>query len=122
VFFLIMYLIPFWDLIPTLVMHKYYCSAQAGFWVYKTPEEWAEENPGILETLTAYEKPINANLSIGLVSQRNDQFGRLFDITEIGELSIKKQRTLVVDVKSGKILAENIDFSRGFGQLALGHD
>jgi hypothetical protein len=40
-----MYNLVFWDLIPTLVMHKYYCSTQAGFWVYKTPEQWLKENP-----------------------------------------------------------------------------
>ena len=33
----VMYNLVFWDLIPTLVMHKYYYSTQAGFWVYKTP-------------------------------------------------------------------------------------
>src|SRR5690606_32105074 len=48
-FFLIMYLIPFWDLIPTLIMHKYYCNTQAGLWIYKTPEEWISENPDSLD-------------------------------------------------------------------------
>jgi hypothetical protein len=43
----VMYNLVFWDLIPTLVMHKYYCSTQAGFWVYKTPEQWMKENPQI---------------------------------------------------------------------------
>lgn len=33
-------------------MHKYYCLSQAGFWVYKTPEQWVKENPGVMETLT----------------------------------------------------------------------
>lgn len=37
-----MYNLVFWDLIPTLVMHKHYCDTQAGFWVYKTPEQWKE--------------------------------------------------------------------------------
>lgn len=47
----IMYNLVFWDFIPTLVAHKYYCSTQAGFWVYKTPEQWREENPEILEKI-----------------------------------------------------------------------
>ena len=29
-----MYNMVFWDLIPTLAMHKYYCAAEAGLWVY----------------------------------------------------------------------------------------
>ncbi len=48
---LAMYLLPFWDLIPTVLLHKYRCATEAGFWVYKTPEQWAKENPGVLETL-----------------------------------------------------------------------
>ncbi len=46
-----MYNLVFWDLIPTLVMHKYYCATEAGFWLYKTPEQWVKENPGVMETL-----------------------------------------------------------------------
>jgi len=49
---LIMYHLVFWDFIPTLVVHKYYCATKAGFWVYKTPEQWKAENPGVAATLT----------------------------------------------------------------------
>lgn len=47
----VMYNLVFWDWIPTLAMHKYYCATQAGFWVYKTPEQWKAENPGKLEMM-----------------------------------------------------------------------
>jgi hypothetical protein len=50
---LVMYLIPFWDWIPTVAMHRNYCEKEAGFWVYKTPEQWKKENPGVMETLVA---------------------------------------------------------------------
>ncbi len=49
---LVMYHIPFWDIIPTLVVYKHYCKTKSGFWVYKTPEQWKVENPGVAETLT----------------------------------------------------------------------
>lgn len=49
---LAMYNLMFWDLIPTLLIHNYYCASEAGFWVYKTPEQWVKENPGVLETLS----------------------------------------------------------------------
>jgi hypothetical protein len=52
-----MYNLVFWDLIPTLVMHKYYCATEAGFWVYKTPEQWVKENPGVAETLSLSHLP-----------------------------------------------------------------
>ncbi len=43
----VMFLIPFWDWIPTVAAHKYYCATEAGFWVYKTPEQWKRENPNM---------------------------------------------------------------------------
>ncbi len=52
-----MYNLVFWDLIPTLAMHKYYCATEAGFWVYKTPEQWVKENPGVAETLSMSHLP-----------------------------------------------------------------
>ena len=47
----LLYLAVFWDHIPTVLVHKYYCETEAGFWVYKTPEQWKKENPGVMETL-----------------------------------------------------------------------
>ena len=45
---LVMYNLVFWDWIPVYVMHKYYCSTEAGFWVYKSPEQWINENPDMV--------------------------------------------------------------------------
>lgn len=42
----VMYNLMFWDWIPTVVAHKYLCATQSGFWVYKTLDQWKEENPG----------------------------------------------------------------------------
>ena len=50
--FLVVFLPIFWDWIPTVVAHKYYCATEAGFWIYKTPEQWNKENPGVMEELT----------------------------------------------------------------------
>lgn len=41
----VMYNLVFWDWIPVYVAHKYYCATQAGFWMYKSPEQWIKENP-----------------------------------------------------------------------------
>lgn len=43
---LAMFLIPCWDWMPTVVAHKYYCEKEAGFWVYKSLNQWKAENPG----------------------------------------------------------------------------
>ena len=50
---IVMYLIPFWDWIPTVAVHHYYCAKESGFWVYKTLDQWKVENPGVAETLVA---------------------------------------------------------------------
>src|SRR5260221_102222 len=48
---LVMYLIPCWDWIPTVVSQQYYSATEGGFWTYKTPEQWIRENPRMMETL-----------------------------------------------------------------------
>jgi hypothetical protein len=49
---LFMYLLVAWEQIPTFVVGRYYCATQAGLTVYKTPEQWVAENPGVEEVLT----------------------------------------------------------------------
>jgi hypothetical protein len=44
----IMYNLVFWDFLPTLLVHQYYCKKDAGFWVYKTAEQWRKENPDVV--------------------------------------------------------------------------
>ena len=122
----VMYNLVFWDLIPTLVMHKYYCSTQAGFWVYKTPEQWKKENPEV----TAEDlKPLGENpnemphevLNAGTfeaisVTKINNRIFNAFDSEEIKSLvPMTKNVDYFYDIKSGKKIAELIDFSSGYG-------
>jgi len=118
---LVMYLIPFWDLIPTLVTHKHHCETQAGFTVYKNSEQWAAENPGVLETLTPSKKYVRLDLPIGHGSQKNNRFGYIFEKIDIDTLSLREHRSIIVDLKTQEIISENIDFSRGYGAIGLGH-
>lgn len=53
----VMYLIPFWDWLPSVMTHKYYCSTNSGFFVYKSIEKWEEENPGTLKNLSKTHLP-----------------------------------------------------------------
>lgn len=120
IFFLVMYLIPFWDLIPTLVMHKYYCSTQAGFWVYKTPEEWSQENPGVINKLHPYKTRIPLNLPVGNVYQINDRFGSISSIEKISYFPIRKSLLIILDIETKEKIYEKINFVRGYGQLSVG--
>ena len=113
--FLVVFLPIFWDWIPTVVAHKYYCATEAGFWVYKTPEQWMKENPGVMETLVVNKSPalvshegnqdswIDAemlNQRIKMVSKRN---GPLF-------LYRWRWEGEWVDSKNNEVLARYVDF------------
>lgn len=120
VFFLIMYLIPFWDLIPTLVMHKYYCSTQAGFWVYKTPDEWVTENSDIANTLKNYDK---SNIeSLGNNRQKyhiNERFVEEINRSiEVFHAVSRTEKTLR-DKKTNQVLAKRTDFFFGAGMSSI---
>lgn len=109
----VMYWPAFGDLIPTLWAHKQLCAKEAGFKVYVTPEQWAEENPGVLETLIPYEKyTAKNNIEFG-----NERIGMVFDIYPFEDFAVQKKVTKIIDVNTKKILLEDIDFVRGYGKL-----
>lgn len=116
--FLAMYWPAFGDLIPTLWAHKQLCEKEAGFKVYITPEHWEEENPGVLDTLYPYEKYIE----VGEGRLENDRFMTSFKIHDYLYPPIKKYTDKIYDVETNEVLAERIDFSRGYGNLSLGLD
>ena len=65
---LVMYLIPFWDLLPTIVADQYNCARYAGLFVYRTVDRWKELNPGVLETLSLTHLPEDRRIEL----DRND--------------------------------------------------
>ncbi len=109
----VMYWPAFGDLVPTLLAHKQLCEKEAGFNVYVTPEQWEKDNPGVLETLVPYEKyTAKGNLEFG-----NERIGMTFDVYSYKDLAVRKEVEKIIDVKTNKVLSENIDFSRGYGSL-----
>lgn len=113
-----MYNLVFWDLIPTLVMHKYYCSTQAGFWPYKTFEQWDAENPGVAATLNSKIKPRDAEQTSAsdpggiLRNWYNTRFYK-------EKLRTRKVGTIVrieekfIDATTNSTLSKTITFVRG---------
>ena len=108
-----MYNLVFWDLIPTLLMHKYYCSTQAGFWVYKTPEQWVKENPGVLEKLPAYDDGRSQELGPTHTSYPLNQRISWQHRVAPAFLGIGKFEEILVDEKNGEVLAKEIYFRAG---------
>jgi hypothetical protein len=116
----VMYNLVFWDLIPTLVMHKYYCATQAGFWVYKTPVQWGRENPEMMGKLARSLEPKKIEkLPNGIkrywLTQRfyNDILQKKVF------LSVSKRETTFYDAKTKELISKSTNFYRGVGNLMV---
>jgi len=122
--FLLVYLPVFWDWIPTVATHQYYCAKESGFWVYKTLDQWNAENPGVMETLVYnkgepssrqgdmqnYVDTYFVNQRINWVVKHNGKF--LFN-------RWRYERELL-DNKNSQVLARYIDFSTSQEQRQAG--
>jgi hypothetical protein len=110
---LVMYHLMFWDLIPALLLHKYYCSTEAGFWVYKTPEQWVEEN---LEG--SGECSATAHSEIAPVSMETKRIvltNRFFKEVRHSSIfpSLGRSEEILYDGKTGEQIAKSIQFVLG---------
>lgn len=118
----VMYNLVFWDLIPTLVMHKYYCATQAGFWVYKTPEQWRAENPSMKEGLSSEnkvpldykeEKIINGVMT-AISLNKKTKIMLVTTITSLAPLlNSWKREAMLIDTSKNFKLTKNISFMAG---------
>ena len=105
----------FWDWIPTVATHQYYCAKEAGFWVYKTPEQWKAENPGVMETLVANNVPVlvfhegdqNSWTDVEMLNQRIKMMSK-----RNGPFFLHRWRWEGewVDSKNNEVLARYVDF------------
>jgi len=110
---LVMYLLVFWDWIPTVIMYRYDCSTRAGFTVYKSLDEWKQENPGVIETL----HPIDNAAWITTGSKRRVPLNQRFawgTITTSHPFYIREREERIVDIRTGEVLARYIDFYTDF--------
>ncbi|MDE2309287.1 MAG: hypothetical protein KGL01_00480 [Betaproteobacteria bacterium] len=118
--FLIVYLPVFWDFIPTLVVHQYYCAKDSGFWVYKTLDQWKAENPGVMEGLHQILQP-NQRMPYSDLSILDERFAIETHRREpVPLLSTQIAERLLVDRKTGEVLAKGVDVGSGYGNLAVG--
>lgn len=113
-----MYLLVFWDHIPTVLMYKHYCGKEAGLTVYKTLEQWKAENPGAAEKLVA--RRANAIHSDGKTRfELNQRFDWVISTTKL-PLFLYRRTELLVDQQTRETLAELRDFSTGIKNIELG--
>jgi hypothetical protein len=125
---LLMYMIPFWDWVPTVALHQFYCAKDSGFWVYKSLDQWKAENPKVMEGLVTYNKnPGEFNVNWPSEHKRRSD-GRQKEITEhINErfdeivswedvssiLLIIRRENVFLDVKNNEVIARYVDFGTG---------
>lgn len=120
---IIMYNLVFWDWLPTLIEQKYYCTTQAGFWIYETFDEWDKANPGVRESLkkvwqegspSKYEI-IDDGHGLMHIFILNDRFERVVIRRDCSKLlPIIRTEDKIIDIREDKILARYVDFSTGY--------
>jgi hypothetical protein len=119
--FLIVYLPVFWDWLPTVAVHQYYCAKDSGFWVYKTLDQWKKENPGVMEGLVVL--PSVQATPYGDLQIMNDRFAiETYRHKPIPFLPTSIAERLLVDRKTGEVLSKGVDVGSEVGNLAVGAD
>lgn len=113
--FLLVYLPIFWDWIPTIVTHKYYCEKEAGFWVYKTIDQWKAENQEVAKTLVANKRvPSTSQGDMENYTDTNFLNQRFnWVVKHNGRFLFNRWRheQEVIDAKTNEVLARYVDFS-----------
>ncbi len=109
--FIAVFMAIFWDLIPTMAVHQYYCSKEAGLWIYKTFDQWKTENPGVMETLVANKVWPHQQIEGKDVAIINQRMSLVY--AERNELFLHRwsDSRVLVDTKNNEVLARYVDFS-----------
>ena len=107
--FLIVFLPMFWDWLPTVWLHSYYCDKYSGLTVYKTPEQWKKENPGVAESLVRQKPPLQVGSGDKYYFQLNQRFR--WEIKQSGKLLwLSEHQERLIDEKTGEAVARYVDF------------
>lgn len=117
---LLMYSLVFWDWLPTVATHQYYCAKESGFWVYKTLDQWKAENPGVVETLVNNKDAPSWQERYGdghgiidtyILNKRFNWIVRKEDLSRF--LPIIRTEQVVKDALKNEVLARSVDFGAG---------
>lgn len=117
----VMYSIVFWDWLPTVAVHQFYCAKDSGFWVYKTLDQWKAENPRGLEGLVSNNGLVRKSVGDGQnytdTSFLNSRFNWV--VKKTGPFLFNRWRweQELVDGKTNGVLARYVDFSTGNGHI-----
>jgi hypothetical protein len=112
----VMYLVPFWDHLPALVMHKYLCATEAGLWVYKTPEMWKEKNLAFSDAPVANEHVDASQKNDDAVSDSklNEFFIYENRVEKIPVLPVWIDSALIIDAATSEVLVRQSNVTSGY--------
>jgi len=111
--FLVVFLPIFWDALPTLAAHRWYCQKEAGVHVYKTIDQWKKENSGSTETIVPASGPARITRIGDAVSYDLNSRFRSETRSEPRSLGIRMRDERIVDAKTGEVVARWLDFNTG---------
>lgn len=116
----VMYSLVFWDWLPTVAVHQYYCAKESGFWVYKTLDQWKTENPGVMEGLHQILQPTQIR-PYGDLDILDERFAiETHRLKPIPFLPTYISERRFVDRKTGEILEKSVDVGSGVGNMVTG--
>ena len=111
----------FWDWLPMEVSYKNKCENEAGLTVYKTPEQWQQENPGVWETL----KPgVHAGFIFNKETiswdryQTNERFSDSFQRIQQWFMVVEVRRS-IIDLQNGEPVIDYVDFETSYRSFML---
>jgi len=107
----VMYSLVFWDWIPTVAVHQYYCAKDSGFWVYKTLDQWKAENPGGMEGLVYNKAMPYVQTPNGVETTLNQRFIHVRKYEGPFLFNRWRLETEIRDSKNGDVIAREIGFS-----------
>jgi len=109
----VMYLLVFWDLVPTIVMHRYLCSTYAGMTIHKTPEAWLAENRDRPKEPLKDVKELFPGLHDLANTTTDGRFAYGSESKWYSPLLVFTRRTSLVDRVSGETLLEQRSVKSG---------
>ena len=118
---LVIYVPIFWDHIPTVLAHKYYCETEADFQIYKTVEQWKTENPEVAKSLSWRSVPVTTTNPDGSRRQvLNERIALDRRTTPTTLLTTQRHQYIFIDVRSREVLAKRVTVSSGYGNPLVG--
>lgn len=106
------FLFVFWDTVPTVMVHNHYCEQDYGFREFKSLEQWKQENPGVAETLVPIERDNREMIEGREFLHLNARFDWQREYRNVF-LSVRKRIEQLVDIETGEVLAEYVEYTAG---------